>query len=378
MVVEPRVAIVHDWMLLGGAEKVVEQLLQMYPDAPLYTSCMSEAWYQKLATTERPIIMGYLDWAFMRKIRKFVPFLRQRWFESLDFSSYDIVISSSGAEAKGIHVPAGVLHINYCHAPTHYYWSRYDEYLKNPGFGKLDPLARWGLKLLLSPMRSWDFAAAQRPNVIVANSNHIASEIKKYYQRDAVVVHPPVATERFTKKSDTVRSGYVVAARQTAYKRVDLAVRAATQLNLPLIVASDGPEHAKLVAMAGPSVVFSTKVSDARMARYFQDAKGYLFTGLDDFGITPVEAMAAGTPVLAFKAGGALDYVLPGKTGLFFDKQTVESVVACLQTAEKKHWNQKTLTNKAAQFSPKQFKTKMQKVIDTEYAKKLKEIGEKA
>ena len=200
----PRIAIVHDWMLQGGAERVVEQLLLMYPDAPLYTSCMSDQWYNKLA--DRTVIMGYLDWPLFRKIRKFVPFLRQMWFGSLDFSGYDLVISSSGAEAKGIKVPPGVMHINYCHAPTHYYWSRYEQYLKSPGFGAFDPLARLGLKLLLSPMRKWDLAAAQLPNVMIANSHYTATEIKKYYGREAQVVFPPVDTARFAKKSDSVRA----------------------------------------------------------------------------------------------------------------------------------------------------------------------------
>jgi glycosyltransferase involved in cell wall biosynthesis len=369
----PKVAIVHDWMLLGGAEKVVEQLLEMYPEAPLYTSCMSDEWYRKLS--HRTIIMGYLDWPFFRKVRKFVPFLRQRWFSTLDFSPYDIVISSSGAEAKGIKVPEGVLHINYCHAPTHYYWSRYEQYLAHPGFGKLDPLARWGLKLLLAPMRKWDYAAAQRPHIIAANSNHTAEQVKKYYGRDAVVVHPPVDTARFAKKSETPRRGYVAAGRQTPYKRIDLAVEACSRLGLPLTVAGNGPDHEKLKALAGPTVTFATNVSDARMVRYFQEAKGFLFPGVDDFGITPVEAMAAGTPVLAFKAGGALDYVVQGKTGLFFDAQTAASLEACLKIAENKKWNESVIAKKAAEFTPEKFRKDMQKVIDAAYESKLAEAA---
>lgn len=359
---------------MGGAEKVVEQLLEMYPDAPLYTSCMSNEWYQKLQ--HRTIIMGYLDWGFFRKVRKFVPFLRQHWFSTLDFSPYDIVISSSGAEAKGIKVPEGVLHVNYCHSPTHYYWSRYEEYLKNPGFGFFDPVARFGLKLLLSPMRAWDLRAAQRPNLIVANSKHIASEVKKYYGRNAVVVHPPVAIDRFTKKSQTPRGSYVAAGRQIPYKRFDLAVQAATLAGLPLTVAGNGPEHERLVAMAGPTVTFATNVSDARMVRYFQDAKGFLFPGVDDFGITPVEAMAAGTPVLAYKAGGALDYVVSGKTGLFFTEPTAESLAACLKEAEKKQWDEAVIAKKAAQFSPDKFRKNMRKVVNQAYKAKFGELLE--
>lgn len=370
----PKIAIVHDWMLLGGAEKVVEQLLEMYPDAPLYTSCMSDEWYKKLA--HRTLVMGYLDWSLFRKIRKFIPFLRQHWFSTLDFSAYDIVISSSGAEAKGIRVPEGVLHINYCHAPTHYYWSRYEHYLEDPGFGPFDPLARFGLKLLLKPMRSWDYEAAQRPDFMIANSVHTAAEIKKYYGREAVVVHPPVATDRFTKRSESPRTHYLAAARQTPYKRIDLAVKAATSLSLPLLVAGSGPEHEKLVAMAGPTVSFATNVSDARWVRYFQEAKGFLFPGIDDFGITPVEAMAAGVPVLAYKGGGALDYVTQGKTGLFFTEQTEESLKKCLQEAEKKKWSESIITKKAAQFAPEKFRKKMKKIIEDAYTEKLGNLVE--
>ncbi len=371
----PRVAIVHDWMLLGGAEKVVEQLLLMYPDAPLYTSAISAEWDAKLAGHD--VITGYLDSWLFKKIRKFVPFLRQWWFGTLDFSYYDIVISSSGAEAKGIKVPKGVLHINYCHAPTHYYWGRVDEYLKNPGLGMLNPVARFGLKLLLKPMRAWDLKAAYRPNFMVANSRHTAAEIKKYYGRDAVVVHPPVDVERFTKKSDTPRVSYVTAGRQVPYKKIDLGVQAVSQLNLPLTVAGDGPDHQKLVDMAGPSVSFNTKVSDVRMARYFQEAKGFLFPGVDDFGITAVEAMAAGAPVLAYQAGGALDYVVPGKTGLFFDAQTPEAVAECLKRAEKIEWNEKSIAKKAAEFSPSLFRKRMQEVIDTSSVSFLEKQAEK-
>ena len=359
-------AIVHDWMLLGGAEKVVEQLLIMYPDAPLYTSCISPRWQEKLA--DRDVITGYLNGWLFKKIRKFVPFLRQKWFSTLDFSYYDIVISSSGAEAKGIQVPEGVLHINYCHAPTHYYWSRYDEYLKTPGFGFFDPVARFGLKLLLGPMRAWDLKAAARPHVMVANSKHIAAEIKKYYHRDAVVVHPPVEVARFAKHTSTERTGYVIASRQTPYKRVDIAVQAATQLGVRLNVVGGGPDHAKLQAMAGPTVSFHGNISDARMVRFFQEAKGYLFPCVDDFGITPVEAMAAGTPVLAYRAGGALDYVIPGKTGLFFDKQSVSDLVNCIQAADKKRWDQKVIAKNAAKFSPESFRKTMGKIVENEFA----------
>ncbi len=355
-------------MLLGGAEKVVEQLLLLYPDAPLYTSCISPAWQEKLK--DRTIITGYLQGKFFQKIRKFTPFLRQKWFQNLDFSNYDIVISSSGAEAKGIRVPAGTLHINYCHAPTHYYWSRYDEYVQNPGFGPLNFVAKAGLKLLVRPMRKWDYKAAQRPHAMIANSTHIAAEIKKYYGRTAAVVHPPVEVERFTgKHANTNRSGYIVAGRQTPYKRFDLAIHAANALSLPLTVLGGGPDHERLVSLAGQTVTFKTTVSDTDMVHAFQSAKGFIFAGLDDFGITPVEAMAAGCPVIAYKAGGALDYVVDKQTGLFFEKQDITSLTNALKAFNTLKFREEIVVKKAVSFSPERFRVQIRELIDNEFAK---------
>lgn len=361
-----RVAIVHDWMLLGGAEMVVAELLDMYPDAPLYTSCISPEWQQKLGN--RKVVTGYLNKPFFVKIRKFVPFLRQHWFSHLDLSACDVVISSSGAEAKGIKVPDNVLHINYCHAPTHYYWSRYDQYIKDPGFGPLNFLARLGLKLLVSPMRAWDKRAAKRPHVMIANSTHIAAEIKKYYKRDAVVIHPPVNVAEFMTDKPTKRHGFLVVGRQTPYKRIDLAVKTANILALPLTVIGDGPQHAKLQQLGGPTVTLIKKATRQQVITAMQSAQGFIFPGLDDFGITPVEAMAAGCPVIAYKAGGALDYVIPEKTGLFFDKQTAYSLSHTLQRFQKIQFNKKTVVNKAVQFAPQHFKVAIRELVSSEYA----------
>jgi len=215
-----KVAIVHDWLYGGGAELVVEQLHKLYPKAPIYTSYCSREWRNRL---DNKVKTGYLQYWPFSALRKFIPILRIWWFTGLSFKGYDLVISSSGAEAKGIKVPKGTLHINYCHAPTHYYWSRYNQYMLHPGFGKFDWLARIGLKLLAAPLRRWDFVAAQRPDYIIANSTHIQSEIKKYYGRDSTVIFPPVYLERFQKQENytNTRHGFIVAGRQTPYKRFD-------------------------------------------------------------------------------------------------------------------------------------------------------------
>lgn len=357
-----RVAIVHDWLYGGGAELVVEQLHVLFPEAPIYTSYCSKEWRERL---DNKVVTGYLQWWPFAKLRKFIPFLRIIWFTSLRFKNYDLVISSSGAEAKGIKVPEGTLHINYCHAPTHYYWSRYDEYMKHPGFGLFDPLARIGLRLLVAPLRHWDKKAAQRPDYILTNSTHIQAEVQKYYGRKSTVIHPPVYFERFTKRllPAAKRRGYLVSGRQTPYKRFDLAILACNQLRLPLTVIGDGPDNKRLRAMAGPTVTFLGRVSDQVLEEEFGQATALLFPGLDDFGITAVEALAAGTPVIAYEAGGALDYIRPGTSGSYFKPQTVEALVQALQEFELAKPNPKDCRAIAQDFSKEYFQARMKRFI---------------
>jgi glycosyltransferase involved in cell wall biosynthesis len=297
-------------------------------------------------------------------LRKFLPVLRIWRFRRLKFNGYDLVISSSGAEAKGIKVREPTIHLDYCHAPTHYYWSRYSEYMARPGFGIFNPLARFGLRVLVGPLRRWDYRAAQRPDYMLANSTYIKQQVQRYYDRSAVVVYPPVHTEQFKKwATNTKRRGFVIAGRQTPYKRFDLAVAACTKLGLPLTVIGDGPEHRRLRRMAGPTITFLGRVSDEILAEEFGRAKALFFPGLDDFGITAVEAMAAGTPVIAYKAGGALDYVIPGKTGVFFESQTITSLVGALKQFRAQQFNALAISRSAENYSVQRFKHKMNVII---------------
>ncbi|MDB5165957.1 MAG: hypothetical protein JWM37_29, partial [Candidatus Saccharibacteria bacterium] len=303
---ELKVAIVCDWLVgIGGAERVVLELHRLYPEAPIYTSQYDPAkidWFK-----DADVRTTWLQ-KLPNGLKKFFPVLRALSFSRLDLSAYDLVITSSGAEAKAIKTGPKTTHVWYCHAPTHYYWRRYDDYLQHPGFGKLDWLARLGLKSLVGPMRKWDYRAAQKPTHVVANSTHTAQEIKKYYGRDATVIFPPVALRSFTPNHG--RHGYLIVGRQTPYKRIDLAVAACTRLGLPLTVVGEGPEHERLQAMAGPTVTFVIEPDDAAVAARMQKAQAFIFPGLDDFGIVAVEALAAGTPVVAYKGGGALDYII--------------------------------------------------------------------
>lgn len=359
-----KVAIVHDWFVGGGAERVVYELHKIYPKAPIYTSYCSERWRQQLPSAE--IIASYMQrWPFS-KLRKFLPVLRGLWFSRLNLSDYDLVISSSGAEAKFVKVREGAVHISYIHAPTHYYWSRYEEYLAQPGFGFFDPLARLGLKLLVGPMRRWDYKAAQRPDYLIANSGYTKDQIKKYYGRDSHVIHPPVDIERFKShgKPADERHGFVTAGRQTPYKRISLAVEAATNLKVPLTVIGKGPEHRWLKKLAGRNVTFLTKVSDEDIPERFGGAKAFIFPGMDDFGIVAVEAMAAGTPVIAFRGGGALDYVNKD-TGIFFNEPTAESLTNAVQKFNPANYSADRIIKTSTEFAPKNFQAKIKKLISS-------------
>jgi len=365
----PRVAIVHDWLYGGGAELVVEQLHKMFPDAPIYATFATHEWRKRL---DNKVVTGYLGWWPFNKLHKFLGPLRILWYTHLKFDDYDLVISSSGAEAKGIIVPEKTLHINYCHAPTHYYWSRYDQYMKQPGFGPgFDSIARVGLRLLVGPLRKWDYKAAQRPDYIIANSTYIQSEIKTYYGRESTVIFPPVNIERFQKPSNLkrARKGFLISGRQTPYKRFDLAVQACTEQDIPLTVIGNGPDHHRLRKLAGHSVTFLGRVSDEVMEEELASASAYIFPGIDDFGIAAVEALASGTPVIAYKAGGALDYILPGKSGLFFNKSTVESLDIAIKSFKPDRFSNPSIAVYAQRFSAEQFRRKMTEYLKGVYSK---------
>jgi len=358
---QPRVAIVHDWLVGGGAERVVYELHQLFPDAPIYTSYATDEWRRKL---DGKVVTGWLQ--HFGKLRKFLALGRIWWFTHLDFSGYDLVISSSGnGEAFGIRVPEGTLHVCYCHSPTHYYWRHYNQYMQRPGFGFFSPLARLGLKLLVGPLRKWDLKASKRPDYFIANSTHIQADIKKYYGRDSTVIFPPIDVSRFSADVPAKdRTFFVAVGRQVPQKFTHIIVEACTQLNLPLKVIGRGPEHDQLVRLAGPSVEFLTLASDAEVAQNMGGAKAFIFAAHDDFGITPVEAMAAGTPVIAYKAGGAFDYVVEDKTGEFFDEQTTASLVQVLQNFQPSQFDPKTIQAHAAQFSPEHFQQKLRTFLE--------------
>jgi len=368
------VAIVHDWLTnQGGGERVVWALHQAFPKAPIYTSVFNPEALPQFAHLD--VRTSFLQhWPFAKTKHQLFPTQRTLAFEAFDFSGYDVVISSSSAEAKGIITKPNTLHVCYCHTPTRYYWSDYAQYRRSTGFGVLSPLVRLAMPRLVERMRIWDFAAAQRVDSFIANSHYVEQRIAKYYRRPSTVINPPIQAGRF-KIGAGSRSGFVVVSRLIPYKRVDLAVRACTELNLPLTVVGDGSEMDKLKAMAGPSITFLGRAGDKETEQAYASASAFIFPADEDFGLTPLEAMAAGTPVIAYGKGGATETVVEGTTGTFFAEQTVASLKAALQAFNPKNYDAAKIRAHAAQFDEAVFIKKIQKFVDTnlkEYQKNLK------
>lgn len=356
-----KVAIVHDWLYGGGAEMVVLELHKMFPNAPIYTSFCTDVWREKL---DDQVVTGYLQ--HLGKFRKFLPLLRQWWFHSLDLSEYDLVISSSGnGEAKFIKTNEDTMHVCYCHSPTHFYWAKYDEYLAHPGF-KPAWLARLGLKALVKPLRKRDYLASQKIDYFIANSTHIQEDIKKYYNRDSTVIFPPVDISRFNKPRNRSleRHGFMISGRQVPYKRFDIAIQACNQLKLPLLVVGDGPEHKNLQKLAGPTIKFLGRVDNDSVERAFASSEGYIFTSNEDFGISPVEALASGTPVIAYRAGGALDYIEPGINGEFFSEQACKSLIKTLKHFDSSRYNSSQIRQTSNRFSLAKFHQNIKDLLD--------------
>ncbi len=358
-----KVAIVCDWLVgIGGAERVVLELHRLYPKAPIYTSQYDREdidWFDDADI--RTTWLQHLP----KSLKKFLPIFRAWTFSRLDLSNYDLVISSSGAEAKGVHTGKKTIHINYCHSPTHYYWIRPDEYLKNPGFPLgVNWLAKIGLKILIEPLKRWDKIASKRPTYMIANSTHTQNMIKKYYRRDSTVIFPPVDYDRFKIKNNDPRHGLIIAGRQTPYKRFDLAITACNNLKIPLIVIGNGPDHKRLEKIAKRNITFLTNVNDNEIIKHFQSSLGFIMPNMDDFGIVAVEALSAGTPVIAYKKGGALDYINDGKNGLFFKKQTVENLTEAIETLLKKNFNYEQISANAEIYSANNFKKNFETFIN--------------
>ncbi|MCI8825531.1 MAG: glycosyltransferase family 4 protein [Lachnospiraceae bacterium] len=362
-----KIAIVHDWLpFMGGAENVVTNMMEVFPEAVLYTSiCNKDRLTGKLKETE--IVTTHLQKKKKEIInhRKLFPFMPTA-MESIDLTSYDIVISSSSSVAKSVITGPDTLHICYCHTPMRYGWEFMHNYI-----GELSGKGRFKNKLksyFMSFMRVWDYASSARVDVYVANSVNVAKRIKKHYRRDAYVIHPPVRGNIFQISNEN-GDFYLCVSRLQEYKRVDIAVEACTKLNVPLVVIGDGPEQQKLKKMAGSCVKFLGRVSDDVIREHYGKCKAFLFPGEEDYGITPLEAQASGRPVIAYGKGGVLETVIDGETGVFFKEQTVESMIEAIKKAKKIEFQKEKLREHAMEFDEEVFRNRLKRFVEEQYKK---------
>lgn len=355
-----KVALVHEWLTtLGGSERVVWAFHRMFPDAPIFTTVHRRDLLPSEFNTldVRPSFLQKIPGA-TRHYQKLLP-LMPLAFEQFDLSGYDLVLSSSHACAKGVVTRPETVHVCYTHTPMRYAWDLYHSYQAT-----VSPLLRPLSAALLSYLRQWDVLAANRVDHFVANSKEVARRINKHYRRHAQVIAPPIDVERFHPlPSSQVGDHLLVVSRLVPYKRVDLAVQAANRTGQPLRIVGDGPLYSELRAMAKPNVQFLGHLNDEAVARELAQCRALLFGAFEDFGIVPLEAQAAGRPVVAYGAGGALETVVDGITGAFFAEQTVDSMVGAIERLERIDFEPATIRRHAESFAFEAFAEQMQTLI---------------
>ena len=347
-----RIAIAHDYLIqFGGAERVLLALMDAFPNAPVYTllydregmpirideSRIRTSWLQKLPGA--------------RRHHRYFPLLMPLAVEQLDFSGYDVVISDTHSFTKGIITGPETLHISYCFTPTRYVWDDCHRYVREFSrlafFKRLAPVG-------ISYLRMWDYYASQRVNHYLTLSQVVAQRIQKYYRRPAEVLPPPVDVDRYTPGKDN-DGYYLVVSRLVPYKRVDLAIDACERIGRTLLVVGTGPEYELLKQRAGKNTVFLGFVDDQDLPELYGKAKALLFPQEEDFGITPLEAAAAGKPTIAYGAGGALETIEDGVTGMFFQEQTTEALCRAIQDYEQRSWDPLIIRRHAEKYRREHF-----------------------
>ena len=377
-----RVALVYDRLnKWGGAERVLLALHKLYPNAPLYTSVYDpiKASWAKIFKIKTSFLQKF---PFAIRHELFAT-LMPIAFENFSFDEFDLVISVTSEAAKGIITKPKTKHICYCLTPTRYLWSGYDEYFKNP-------VLRFISKPVVAYLRTWDKIAATRPDKFIAISKEAQGRIKKYYGRESEVVYPPVMLARGPAptfpptsapasilRNNAVRAVgspssrvtpryqyFLIVSRLVPYKKIDLAIKAFNKLKLPLKIIGTGSEMERLKAMAGPTIEFLGNLTDKELVRYYSTCRALIFPGIEDFGLTILEAQSFGKPVIAFGAGGALETIIDGKTGIFFNKQNVESLEKAIKQFNDLAIDPRDCIENAERFSYERFKKEFVSVIN--------------
>lgn len=341
-----KIALVHDYFIqMGGAERVAAAMHDSFPSAPIYTTVAlphrlpKELRGADIRTSAMQRLPGMEQ--LFRQYFMLYPFA----VEHFDLSEYDLIFSSSSGYAKGVRQRKNAIHVCYCHTPMRWVW-RYEDYVARESFGRgarsLLPIALWGLK-------KWDLRAARQPDYYIANSRLVAQRIKQIYGREAFVIPPPIDVDRF-QMSAQIDDYYLVLSRLVPYKRIDLAIEACKRLGRWLVIIGDGPDRQRLEKLAGPKTEFLGRQPDSQVNRYASRCRALLFSGEEDFGMVPLEVNAAGRPVIAFRGGGAIETVVEGVTGVFFNQPTSAALVEAIEDFESRSWNQQIIRRHAEKF----------------------------
>jgi glycosyltransferase involved in cell wall biosynthesis len=361
-----KLALVHDYLTqYGGAERVLQAFEEVFPDSPIYTLVYDEKKMGRFFDAQK-IKTSFLQnmWFVKKHHRNFLMFMPLA-VEQFDLSKYDIVLSDSASYAKGIITRPKTFHICYCHTPMRYAWDDSQRYIRE---FPLPKFVRPFLPLFISYLRIWDKQAASRVDKFLANSEFVAKRIKKYYKKDAEVLYPPVDTDYFNNNKKP-GDHYLMVGRLISYKKFDLGVKAFNKLGLLLKIAGTGPELKKLKAMAGPNIEFLGELGAEELRNAYANSKALIFPQEEDFGLVSVESLASGRPVVAYKGGGALEIVVEGENGLFFDEQTEDSLIEAVKKLESMSFDPQKVALSAKKFDKKIFKKKIAEIVEGSYKK---------
>jgi len=367
------VAIVYDRVnKIGGAERVLCELHKIWPDAPLYTAVYDSkkaAWARGF--TVKTTFLQYIP--FAKNHHEWFAWLTPFAFGSLSFDPYDIVISVTSAEAKGIITKPQTLHICYCLTPTRYLWSGVDMYKQQTGFGLFHAIAKYIFTMLVPTLRVWDLVASQRPDIYMAISQRVKKRIEEYYHRSvAEVIYPPVDTDMFrpVTKSDEKNEYYLIVSRLVAYKKIDIVVAVCTSLRKKLVVIGTGPEKKRLQHMAGPTVQFiEGDLTDQAIVRYYQNCRAFLYAGDEDFGIVAAEAQACGKPVIAYSKSGVSEIIENKITGVLFDTQSEKALTDAIVQFENVNILASHCRENALRFRKQKFQESIKSCVEKEFEK---------
>ncbi|MHB8208548.1 glycosyltransferase family 4 protein [Mucilaginibacter sp.] len=361
-----KVALVHEWLtVIGGSENVFKEIASLYPYADIFTLVSRDETIKKLNLSGHKVTTSFIQkMPFAKtKYRTYLP-LFPLAIEQFDLSGYDLIISSSHAVAKGVLTNSNQVHICYCHSPIRYAWDLHHQYLKESGLNK--GIKGFLAKYLLHRIRAWDIISTNRVDYFIANSNYISKRIKKIYGRDSTVIYPNVAIEDFLPVYEK-KDYYVTCSRFVPYKKLDLIVSAFAKMpDKKLFVIGDGPDFKKVNKLAKSNTILLGHLPFKELKQYLAEAKAFVFAAEEDFGILPVEAQACGTPIIAYKKGGALESIIENKTGIFFDEQTEEAIILAVNSFEIKHtlFNYNDIVNHASAFSTERFKNQFSTFVD--------------